>query len=731
MSAPAIAEPNDGRRDLRRAVAELGERLPDALLPLAAVAYNYHWSWLLSGADVFREIDPTLWRRSGCNPRWIIETVAPHRLRQLAGDAAYAGRVEQLAERTDVELACPVATIAGLAADRPVAYFCSEFGVHCSLPLYGGGLGVLAGDMLKAASDLALPMVGVGLLYRQGYFRQRLDLSGWQVEYWTTTEIERLPMVLVTGSDGVPLTVEIMIRGRTVRIQIWRVDLGRVPLYLLDTDRHDNHPIDRWITARLYIGDRHTRLAQYAVLGLGGIRALDALGIRPQLVHLNEGHAALGSLERLRLLTLQGLSFDEALAAVRERTVFTTHTPVAAGNEWYTTEEVEPVLGTFVDRLGIPRTMFFDLGRFTPGDEREPVSITPLALRTSRASNGVSRRHGEVARGMWQRLWPGRPVDQVPIGTVTNGVHTATWMADAMQALLDRHLGPEWRDRLDEPALWERISAIPDDELWQLRRTLRTRLVEFVREHSIVDRLSRGEAPGYVEAAARVFDPDVLTIGFARRIATYKRLSLLTRQLDRALALLANPSRPMQLIIAGKAHPADGEAKQTLRTLMEVRGAAHVAEQSAFLEDYDLHMAPSIVAGVDLWLNLPRPPLEASGTSGMKVALNGGLNLSVLDGWWLEGHDGTNGWAIATPDAEPAVQDDHDTTAMLDLLEQEIIPLFYDRGADGLPHRWLERVKRSMQGLIPRFSAARMLREYAVQMYAPARPGPAGEGFVR
>ena len=716
-------ESSDGRRDVAHAVAVLAERLPESLLGLARLAYNYSWSWSRRGEEVFRSIDPTLWRRSSCNPRWVIESVPPHRLRELAADEDFGALLGAEVARLEGDLArMPAADT--IPADRPVAYLCSEFGVHCSLPLYGGGLGVLAGDLLKSASDLAMPMVGMGLLYQQGYFHQRLDVGGWQHEYWTTTDFGRHPVVQVTRCEGEPLCLPIEIRGRVVSVRVWRADVGRVPLYLLDTDCEENHPIDRWITSQLYIGDRHTRLAQYAVLGIGGVRALAALGIQPSIVHLNEGHAALGGLERLSNLVAAGRSPEEALDEVRASTVFTTHTPVAAGNEWYTPAEVEPVLGAYVESLAIPRRLAYGLGRFDPGNDGEPVNITPLALRTSRAANGVSRRHGEVARGMWHPLWPDRPVDAVPIGHVTNGVHSLTWMAPPMQALIDRHLGPRWRTHISEAQTWEGIAAIPDEDLWQTRGELRAKLVEFVREKSVLDRLGRGEQPEYVEAAARVFDPDALTIGFARRVATYKRLHLLTRSLERGLRLLANQSRPIQLVIAGKAHPSDDEAKHTLRALMETRRAPHVGSRIAFLEDYDLHMAGTIVAGVDLWLNFPRPPLEASGTSGMKVVLNGGLNLSVLDGWWEEGYDGETGWAIESVGADPGAQDDHDSTVAFDLLEREIIPLFYEREDRGLPRPWLARMRTSMQRLIPRFSADRMLRDYLTTVY-PNQRGPA------
>jgi glycogen phosphorylase len=451
------------------------------------------------------------------------------------------------------------------------------------------------------------------------------------------------------------------------------------------------------------------------------MRALDAMGIRPSRIHLNEGHAALSGVERLRQYVAAGDSFDAALERVREETIFTTHTPVAAGNEGYTRDEMEPILSDYLDQLGFPRSSFYGLGRIDPANEQEPVNITPLALRLSRAANGVSRRHGQVAQTMWQPLWSEQPAQRVSIGYVTNGVHTATWMSPAMQGLLDGHLGSDWRERIGDPGFWSRIDSIPDADLWQMRCLLRQSLVNYVRERSIQDRLSRGEAPDYVEAAARVFDPRVFTIGFARRVATYKRLYLLTRLPERVARLLGDPTLPIQVVVAGKAHPQDQEAKQTLSRFFQLKRSPSITGRVVFLEDYDLHLAPRIVSGVDLWLNLPRPPLEASGTSGMKVTLNGGLNLSVLDGWWEEAYDGQNGWAIATPEADPQAQDQHDAEALLALLEYEIIPLFYQRGPDGIPHNWVQRVKTAMRTLIPRFTAGRMVSEYVDGMYAPQR----------
>jgi len=714
--APPPSTRIDGTEDRERNVLELGARLPGALVPLARLSFNYRWAWVPGGRQLFTDVDPSLWYQSCCNPRFVLESASPQRLAELDADPEFTRRVHLLAGQLDAELARPLAP--GWGADATVAYFCSEFGVHCSLPIYGGGLGVLAGDLLKTASDLALPMVGVGLAYREGYFHQRLDLAGWQQEYWLRAGFEHLPMSLVTDADGRPLTVTVPIRGRSVHMQAWRVDVGRVPLYLLDTDRADNDPVDRWITARLYVGDRELRLAQYAVLGIGGRRMLRALGIEPSLVHLNEGHATLAAVERLAELRRDGggQTPADALATLRRETVFTTHTPVAAGNESYRKVDVEAVLGAYLDTIPAARSTFETLASVDPGGD-VGLAITVLALRTSGGANAVSKRHGEVARAMWQPLWPERAAHDVPIGHVTNGVHVPTWMAGEMQTLLDAHLPVDWRTRPDDTSMWDALDGIPDAAIWATRNTLRARLVDHVREASTLHRLRRGEPHDYVDAAARVFDPDVLTIGFARRVATYKRLYLLTHDLERALTLLADAARPVQVLIAGKAHPQDDEAKHTLQALMGTRRTGDLGSRVVFLEDYDLHLAPRLIGGCDVWLNLPRPPLEASGTSGMKSMLNGGLQLSVLDGWWEEAYDEQVGWGIRTPHGDPAAQDAHDAQALFDLCEHAVAPSFYNRDEAGVPVQWVRKIRASMRRLVPRFSSHRMVRDYERLLY--------------
>jgi starch phosphorylase len=705
-----------GERDIDRAVAELEDGLPERLRPLARVAYDYRWSWAAEGAATFAAIDPERWVRSGCNPRRLLTETHRTMLERAAGDAAFVERVERLARELAADRARPWR--AGAASpERPIAFCCAEFGVHGSLPIYSGGLGILAGDILKEASDLALPMVGVGLLYRTGYFHQRIDVSGLQHEYWLDADPERLPCVRVTGADGVPVTVDVPILDENIIAQVWRVDVGRVPLYLLDTDVPANSAVGRWVTSRLYESNRTIRLAQYAVLGVGGVRALRALGIDPAVYHVNEGHAALGVFELLaQAREVAGTGLDAAWQRVREQVVFTTHTPVPAGNETYPRDEVLAALGRIADLAG-DREQFLAAGRIDPANTDQPSGMSALALRSSRRVNAVSRRHAEVARAMWQPLFPGRAPDAVPITHVTNGVHVPTWLRGPMRALLDRYLGAGWLSRADQAATWQPVSEIPASELWTARCAARGQLVDMITQRSTAHRLSRGDPMDYAEAARTGFDPGRLTIGFARRLATYKRLHLLALLPERAIALLGG-ERPIQFIFAGKAHPADADAKEIVRQLFALKRSPSVAGRAAFLEDYDMATAGQLVAGCDVWVNLPRPPLEASGTSGMKSSLNGGLQLSVLDGWWAEAWDGSNGWAInGDVDGDHQAQDYRDARTLFDLIEHEVVPLFHERDGEGVPQRWVAMMRRSLQTNGPRFCATRMVREYAERIY--------------
>jgi starch phosphorylase len=707
-----------GDHDIERAVLELEGCLPEPLRSLARVAYDYRWSWSVDGAALFETLDPERWRRTGLNPRRLLTETPRAMLARAADDAGFVGWVDRIAAELAHERARP--WLAGsVCPAHPVAFCCSEFGVHGSLPIYSGGLGVLAGDILKEASDLALPMVGVGLMYRTGYFHQRIDATGYQHEYWLDADPERLPCVKVTRDDGRAVTVTVPIDNENVTLQIWRVDVGRVPLYLLDTDLPVNSQMGRWITSRLYESNRAIRLAQYAVLGVGGVRALHALGLAPCVYHFNEGHPALGVFELLAQAQASapaGSGVDDAWQRVREQVVFTTHTPVPAGNETYQRAEVLGMLGRIADAVGDPER-FLALGRLDPSNPEQALSMTVLALRASRQANAVSQRHGQVARAMWQPLFPGRPVAEVPITHITNGVHVPTWLHGPMRTLLDRYLGDGWLRRADQPATWAPVQDIPAAELWAARCAARRQLVDMIARRATSDRLSRGEPLDYAEAPSSGFDPERLTLGFARRLATYKRLHLVALLPERALALIGG-ERPVQFVFAGKAHPADMAAKEVVRQVFTLKKAPGVAGRAAFLEDYDIPLAGHLVAGCDVWINVPRPPNEASGTSGMKSCLGGGLQLSVLDGWWAEAYDGSNGWAINGDVMEDTLaQDQHDARALFDLLEQVVVPMFHERDANGVPQRWVAMMRRSLLTNGPRFSATRMLREYAETVY--------------
>lgn len=683
--------------------------LPPALTPLKELAYDVRWICQSECQRLFAEIDPALYRECGENPVELLRELDAEKLRALAADPAFIERMQGVVDARAADLQRPCLSTPVASPERPIAFFCAEFALHEALPVYAGGLGVLAGDYLKEASDRALPVLGVGLFYRRGYFHQRLDTSGWQHEYWTTLRPGHLPIEPVRAADGSQLRVSIPIANTEVVALLWRTQVGRVSLLLLDTDTPENNSVDRFITAQLYIGSRELRLRQYLVLGVGGVRALRALGVEPALFHLNEGHAAFAALELLREQVASGLARADAWSKVRERLVFTTHTPVSAGNESFSEHELCPLLSPMLSALGMSWSELQMAGH--NGDPASQMfGMTPLALRSARAANGVSRRHGQVARSMWSQITAdGRPV---PIDHVTNGVHLPTWMAGPMNELLDRSLGPAWQAHAADTQTWSNLTSIPDEELWAVRRSLRRELVEHVRTRSVADRLDRGESLPYVEAAAKAFDPEVLTIGFARRVASYKRLHLLTWNMTRALSLLSS-ARPIQVLIAGKAHPRDDGAKHIVKLIFEMKASPIVGARVAFLEDYDMASAARIVAGCDLWINLPRPPLEASGTSGMKAMLNGCLNLSVLDGWWEEAWEPSLGWAIRSePGPDDPVQDGRDSDQLYDLLEHEIVPMFYQRDAVGIPRDWIRMIKNSMSKLGPRFNASRMLDDY-------------------
>ena len=714
--------------------------LPSPLQALERIFWNYWWSWSSEGAGVFRDLDTELWDECEHNPRLLLEKVSPYRLAEMATDPVYMERVRRLAEQFDHYLAAT----AGLAADlrsqisapgpnstetsaitpeHPVAYFCAEYGVHNSLPLYSGGLGVLAGDHLKSASDLGLPLVALGLLYHYGYFRQRLSREGWQEEFYGETDPAQLPLHQIKTEDGTPMLVEVSIRERSVRAQVWRADIGRVPLYLLDTNIAANQEMDRWVTGHLYGGDRETRIVQEMLLGIGGVRLLRKLDIQPAVFHLNEGHSAFLTLELAReLIQSQGLSFVEAAKLVRERCVFTTHTPVAAGNDEFEVDLLTRSFGTNYEKeLGLTHEEFVALGRTDRNNPREPYGLTPLAIRMCRSTNGVSRKHGEVSRALWQKLWPEDTIEQVPITHVTNGVHAPTWIAPLIKSLYEKHIGPDWAARLRDRANWaQEIAQIPDEELWAAHLLLKERLIAFIRQRSFLARESRSEAQQYTEAARNMFEPRVLTIGFARRVAGYKRWNLLLKDPQRLLKIINSADRPVQFVFAGKAHPQDQEAKLILQQVARWETSGGAGNRSVFLQNYDHEIARQLVQSVDVWLNVPRRPLEASGTSGEKVAMNGGLNLSVLDGWWLEGYDGTNGFAVGNEveATETADIDASDAESLYRVLEQQVVPLYYERDSEGLPGKWISMMKNSIATLVPEFNSDRMVEEYARRIYS-------------
>jgi len=693
---------------------------------LERLSWNYWWSWAPDGAGVFRDLGRELWDECEHNPRRMMREVSEFYLMRMASDPVYVERVRDLAARFDAYMAGGVRTWAAahaarLSRENPVAYFCAEFGVHHSLPLYSGGLGILAGDHLKSASDLGLPLVAVGLLYHHGYFRQRLRRDGWQEEVYNQISVADLPLQPVREAGGDELIIELLVRGRPVRVRAWRVDVGRVPLYLLDTNVEGNHEIDRLITGHLYGGDRETRCVQEMVLGIGGARLLGRLGVEPHVFHLNEGHSAFLTLELARELTERGAGFEEAAAAVRRRCVFTTHTPVAAGHDEFVPELIEKCFDpSFRESLGLDSGQFMDLGRVRAGDPEELFGLTPLALRMCRSSNGVSLKHGEVSRELWNKMWPERRVEEVPISHVTNGVHAPTWVSPLLASVFERHAGPGWPEVQQDRAAWSRVvRGIADEELWEVKRLLKRRLVAFVRDRVSQARAGQGEPREYAEAARTMFDPEALTVGFARRVAAYKRWGLLLADPERLRRIILDAERPVQFVFAGKAHPQDQGAKVILQQIALWKLDPEVMRRAVFIQDYDQEIARHMVQAVDVWLNVPRRPLEASGTSGEKVAMNGGLNLSVLDGWWMEGYDGENGWAVGGTEVSDstAETDEEDAESLYRALEEEVVPTFYDRDAGGLPRRWIARMRRALETLGPAFNSDRMVRDYAAQIY--------------
>jgi starch phosphorylase len=704
----------------------IGRDLPNELAALSPLSMNFAWSWLPGGGELFRDLSPRLWDECEQNPRLLLKRVDDLILRQWAADSDYIGRLTRFEQRlqqyllgSGVEL-----RVTEIDTSPAVAYFCAEYGIHNSLPNYSGGLGILAGDHLKSASDLKLPLVAIGLLYRFGYFRQRIAHNGLQEEAYLDVFRSELALTPVVDANGDPILVEVHIRGREVACRAWLARVGRVSLYLLDTNLPQNSEIDRLITGHLYGGDQETRIVQEKVLGIGGVRLLRRLGIGPKVFHLNEGHSAFLTLELAHEYLGQNpqASFDDAVRYVRQQCVFTTHTPVDAGNDAFNPDTLQACFSSeYIDSLKISRDTFYDLGRTDPSNDSEYFGMTPLALRMCRSANGVSKKHGEVSRRLWLKMHPElKDPAEVPITSVTNGVHPGTWIAPVFQSLYQDQLGDSWTELTKFPDQWaDAVNKLSDDDIWVTHQTLKRLLVAYVRK-----RLSVGDA-GTQNTIHESLDtsgllsPEVLTIGFARRVAAYKRWDLILTDVERLLRLVDDPERPVQFVFAGKAHPQDATAKEILQRLMTINHNSGWQHRAVFIEDYDQEVARYLVHGVDVWMNVPRRPLEASGTSGMKAAMNGVLNLSILDGWWMEGFNGENGFAVGGIEVgdDPLEVDREDAESLYSTLEDIVVPTFYAKDTDGMSPAWVRMMKNSIAALTPRFSSDRMVNEYLIEIY--------------
>jgi starch phosphorylase len=720
--APVVSE----ARTLDRFIAPAQERL-------WALARNLWWSWDHDAVSLFRDLDPVRWRQLNQNPVSLLAEFPLAKLESRAAELVLHSRINYAYRRLQEYLQADRTwgtRHAGVLRPCPVAYFSAEFGIHESVPVYSGGLGVLSGDHIKSASDLAIPLVGIGLFYGQGYFRQRLDRDGWQQEEYLETDVNQLPLEVAIGKNGRPVMVQIETRSGSIHAKVWRVKVGRCDLFLLDSDVEGNAPDDRELTSRLYGGDARIRIRQELLLGVGGFKALKAIGITPGVLHLNEGHSGFAVLEAIRSrMKEEGIGFEGAVPRVSREVVFTTHTPVPAGHDRFDADLIEEHLGPLRERLGLSQESLMGLGRESPNNQQETFCMTVLGLRLSRRANAVSALHGEVSRAMWTGLCPGQPEDEVPIGHITNGVHVPSWLAPQMFRLYDRHLGTNWHQRSSDARTWEGIENVDDGELWETHLSLKSQLLEFVRRRAVEQAERRSESREVLQRLGKVLSPDALTIGFARRFATYKRANLILTDIETLASMVNDPKRPVQFVFAGKAHPNDEPGKRVLQQIAELMRNARFADKFVFVEDYDINVGRYFVQGVDVWLNNPRRPLEASGTSGQKVVLNGGLNLSVLDGWWAEAYDGMNGFAIGTgrTHSSMSVHDKRDGEDLHRALREEVIPLFYQRDRDGLPRGWIKRMKRTIRTLGWRFNADRMVMDYTLKCYVPAAGGTSSD----
>ncbi|MGI8589132.1 MAG: alpha-glucan family phosphorylase [Chloroflexia bacterium] len=693
--------------------------IPPRIGRLLELAYNLWWTWHGEARHLFSDIDHSLWNEVYHNPVKFLREVRQDRLEAAANEPAYLERYDAILAEFDAYMNPAETWFSTHHGEDPqtVAYFSFEFGLHESLPIYSGGLGVLSGDHTKEASDMGLPLVGIGFLYPQGYFRQLLDTNGWQEAVYEKMNFADVPAMPAMTPGGREVVVSVDLPGRAIYAKVYRIQVGRVPVYMMDTDIHPNAPSDRTLSARLYGGDQEMRVAQEIVLGIGGIRALRTLGIEPSVFHMNEGHSAFLVLELIREKMERGLSFEEARREVSAGGVFTTHTPVSAGNDAFPPDLMDKYFSAYWPQLGLTREEFM---RFAKQDNEwgPTFSMTVLGMAGSDRHNGVSKIHGGVSRNMWHWLWPDRPTDEVPITAITNGVHTATWLASKLGAFYAKHLGPDWYSRLDDPATWKPLRSAPAEELWAIHTYLRHGLIAFARRRAEARYARLNETPSLWP----VLDPEVLTLGFARRFATYKRATMIFNDRARLKALLNNPARPVQIIFAGKSHPADVPGKQFIQQVYLLSQEPGFNGKILFIEDYDMNVARYMVHGADVWMNTPRRPYEASGTSGEKAALNGMLNLSILDGWWAEGYNGKNGWAVGEgPEyANQDEQDWHDAQSLYTLLEGSVVPLFYDRDGAGVPLGWIEMMKEAIISLAPVFSTRRMLKDYTEEFYLPA-----------
>ncbi len=701
-------------------------RLPSELARLEELAYNLWWSWHPEAQQLYERINPELWEKVIHNPVKLLHRAAQADIDRVAGDAEYMASYAQVMAAFDAYMNPDAgAWFKRTYPERTnhhIAYFSAEFGLHEALPIYSGGLGVLSGDHCKAASDLGVPLIGVGFLYPQGYFTQRIDAAGQQIAEYERIDFDEAPASPALDAQGRQVLISVDLPGRVVYARVWRVQVGRVPIYLMDTDVERNAPQDRELSARLYGGDREMRISQEIVLGIGGVRAVRALGYTPDAWHMNEGHSAFLGLERVReMVQEQGLSFDEAVEVVRSNTLFTTHTPVPAGNDAFGFELIDKFFWQYWGQLGVDRERFIAFAR-QELDWGPQYSMTVLALRLSGRHNGVSKLHGRVSRDMWKFLWPDTPVDEVPIGHITNGVHTATWLAAELRDLYARYLPEDWLESVHDDSVWADIDRIPSRELWQVHQARKQALIDLVRRRARKQYLRHGEGAQVLGSVDNVLNPDALTIGFARRFATYKRANLVFRDVARIRRLLDDEKRPVQFVFAGKAHPADEPGKALIREIYGLSQQPEYAGKIVFVEDYDMNLARALVSGVDLWMNTPRRPREASGTSGQKAALCGAPNFSILDGWWVEGYNGNNGWVIGEDreykDAQ--TQDEADALSIYRSLEEEIIPLYYGRNEQGVPEGWVGVMKQSIISCAPTYSTQRMVIDYCDKYYMPA-----------